>query len=99
MPMHADDVARQVPLLWQAASVPALVLNWCGDDVVGQRRMMTHVSELTGVPVTFVETKENRASFAQDTARRLDAIGPCEVDWRDGVRRTIAAHFPDVILR
>jgi nucleoside-diphosphate-sugar epimerase len=96
MPMHTDDVARQVPLLWQAASVPTLVLNWCGDDIVGQRQMMTYISELAGARVTFAETDENRASFALDNTKRRRAIGPCEVDWREGVRSTIAAHFPNV---
>jgi nucleoside-diphosphate-sugar epimerase len=94
MPMHTDDVARQVPLLWQAASVPAVVLNWCGDEVVGQQELVTYVSETTRVPVAFEETDANRASFAQDNTKRIGLIGRCKVDWREGVRRTIATHFP-----
>src|SRR5690606_37338320 len=48
-PLHTDDLVDQVPRLWDAASVPAAVVNWCGDDVVGQRQMMTYLSEITGV--------------------------------------------------
>jgi nucleoside-diphosphate-sugar epimerase len=97
MPMHTDDVTRQVPMLWEAASVPATVVNWGGDDVVGQREFMSYISEITDVPVTFVETDDNRASVALDNTKRQSLIGECTVNWRAGMRRTIEAHFPGAV--
>jgi nucleoside-diphosphate-sugar epimerase len=96
-PMHTDDVVRQVPLLWEVASVPATVVNWAGDEVVGQAEMMRYVSDLTGVPLTLEETEANRSSYALDNTRRIGLIGRCEVPWRDGVRRTIEARFAGAV--
>jgi nucleoside-diphosphate-sugar epimerase len=97
MPIHTDDVTRQVPLLWGVASVPATIVNWGGDDMVSHREMMEFVSEITGVPVEFDPGESPRETFAFDNTRRIALIGRCDVGWRDGVRRTIAAHFPDAI--
>lgn len=97
-PLHTDDVVRQVPLLWDVASVPATIVNWAGDDVVGQAEMMRFVAELTGVPLVLEETEENRASVALDGTQRIELIGGCEVPWRDGVRRTLEARFPSSVL-
>jgi nucleoside-diphosphate-sugar epimerase len=97
MPIHTDDLARQVPLLWQAASVPARVVNWGGDDAVSVRELMTYVSEITGVPARFALSEVTRDTFAYDNTRRRALIGECEVGWKDGVRRTIEAHFPGAV--
>lgn len=96
-PMHTDDVVRQVPLLWDVASAPATVVNWAGDEVVGQAEMMRYASDLTGVPLRLEETDDNRSSCALDNSRRIGLIGQCDVPWRDGVRRTIDARFPGAV--
>lgn len=93
-PMYADDVIRQAPLLWDVASVPATVLNWGGDEAVTQRDIAEYVSQITGVPVTYAFKERHRMSCGFDNTRRLSLIGPCEVDWREGVRRTLEARFP-----
>jgi hypothetical protein len=84
-------------LLWEAASVSATIVNWGGDDVVSQRQIMEHVSEITGVPVAFEETTVNRTSQAFDNTRRIELVGRCEVGWREGVRRTIETWFPGAV--
>jgi nucleoside-diphosphate-sugar epimerase len=99
MPIHTDDLARQVPLLWRAASAPARIVNWGGDEVVSVRELMTYVSEITGVPVRFVPSEVTRDTFAYDNTRRRALIGDCEVGWREGVRRTIETHFPGAVGR
>jgi len=35
-----------------------------------------------------------RETYAFDPAKRQALIGGCSVGWKDGVRRTIEAHFP-----
>lgn len=97
-PIHTDDIARHVPGLWAAATVPATVVNWGGDEVVGVRDLMTYVSELTGVPVDFVPSDATRAVVAYDDTRRRSLVGDCERSWRDGVRQALEAHFPGSVV-
>ena len=47
--------------------------------------------DVTPIPNTL------RGSIADNT-RRLAITGPCTVDWREGMRRTVAARHPDRIL-
>ncbi|MGV9247146.1 NAD-dependent epimerase/dehydratase family protein [Streptomyces sp. NPDC003710] len=96
-PIHTDDIARHIPRLWAAAGVPATVVNWGGDEVVGVQDLMTHVSELTGVPVDFVPSDVTRAVIAFDDTRRRTMVGDCEKSWRDGVREALDAHFPGTV--
>lgn len=95
-PIHTDDVARQVPLLWGAATAPATVVNWGGDETVGIRDMASHIAELAGVPVTFAPSDVTRETNAFDHTRRRALIGDCAVGWREGIRATLLAHFPDL---
>lgn len=96
-PIHTDDIARHVPGLWAAADLPTTVVNWGGDEVVGVRDLMTHISELTGTPAEFVPSDVTRAVTAFDPTRRRSLVGVCETSWRDGVRHVLAAHFPGAV--
>lgn len=95
-PIHTDDVVRQVPLLWKAAAVPARVVNWGGDEAAGIQDMLTYMAELAGVKPLFVASETTRATHAFDTTLQSTLIGRCEIDWREGLRRTMPAHFPDL---
>ncbi|GGM71609.1 dehydratase [Longimycelium tulufanense] len=95
-PIHTDDVARQVPLLWEAAAVPARMVNWGGDEMVSIQDMMTFASEITGVPVTFLPSAVTRETDAFDNSLRRALIGNCAVSWRDGLPPTLRAHVPTV---
>jgi UDP-glucuronate 4-epimerase len=94
--IHTDDIARQLPLLWEVASVPATVVNWAGDETTSGLELLEHLERLTGRRARIVETPLGRGGFASDNARRRALIGDCEVHWRIGVARTVAAHFPGV---
>ncbi|WP_338784231.1 NAD(P)-dependent oxidoreductase [Streptomyces sp. DG1A-41] len=93
-PIHTDDIARHVPRLWAAATAPATVVNWGGDEIVGVRDLMSYVSRLTGVPVAFAPGDVTRAVVAFDATRRRNIAGDCAWSWRDGVRQVLDAHFP-----
>ncbi len=97
MPMHTDDAARQIPLLWAAAATPAPVVNWGGNDAVTQRQMVEYNSQNTGIAVAFEPAKVNFVSTAYDNTRRDQLIGRCEIDWREGVRRTLQKRYPDSV--
>lgn len=98
-PIHTDDVARQVPLLWKAASVPAVVVNWGGDEAVTLREVAEHVAGLAGVEARFVPSDASRGTVAFDNTKRRALIGDCHVGWREGLRWTVEAHFPDLAGR
>lgn len=96
-PIHTDDIARQVPLLWGVATVPARVVNWGGDDAVGVQDIVAYLSEITGVRATLRPSEITRETNVYDNTKRKALIGDCMVDWRDGLRRTLRTHFPDLV--
>jgi UDP-glucuronate 4-epimerase len=97
--IHTDDIVRQVPLLWDAATTPATVVNWGGDEPVGMTDCALYMSELTGVEARFTTDDIPRETYAFDSTKRRALIGDCQVEWYEGVRRTLAEHFPDIPLR
>ncbi|MBP1325990.1 nucleoside-diphosphate-sugar epimerase [Leucobacter exalbidus] len=99
-PIYETDIAAQVSSLLQAATVPATIVNFGGDEAVSVQEWAAYAAELMGVTAEVeVSPIENtlRGSVA-DVSRRLAITGPCEVDWREGVRRTIEARHPDRLL-
>jgi nucleoside-diphosphate-sugar epimerase len=93
-PISADDVASFVPRLWEVASPATTIVNLAGDEATTVEEFMTYLATQAGLPVEFVEDDRARASFVSDNTRRLELIGPCEVDWREGMQRAVDAHFP-----
>ena len=90
-PIHSDDIVRQVPLLLDAATVPATIVNWAGaqasvEDWCGL------IGELAGLEVKFDETDHTISSVTTDNTRMHELIGPAEINWRDGITRMINAN-------
>ena len=88
-PIHQDDINAQTEGLLDAASVPATVVNWAGDEGVSVQEWASYMGELTGTDpvVNVVETPGTlRGSIASD-AKRASFTGPCTVTWKDGIRR------------
>ena len=96
-PIHADDLRDQLEALLEAASSPALIVNWCGDEVVTQRQWSEIAGEFCGkTPNIQVHPVPTAAcGSVGDTRRRLAITGPCRRDfrtemeeiYRDGVGR------------
>ncbi|MCB5181542.1 NAD-dependent epimerase/dehydratase family protein [Streptomyces antimicrobicus] len=93
-PLYTDDLVAQVPALWAAASVPSTVVNWGGDEPVGVTDCIRHIEALTGVEARLVPSEVTRETYRFDPALRLRLTGPCQVDWRDGIERTLRALHP-----
>jgi hypothetical protein len=49
------------------------------------------------VEVVFSPSEVTRNPFVSDNTHRLALIGPCEVEWHEGIRRTVEAHFPGAV--
>jgi UDP-glucuronate 4-epimerase len=96
-PIHIDDLIRQLPLVWEAASSPALILNWGGDETIGLQDCLEYLAGITGIEPKFLRSNVPRQTCAFDNTKRRALIGNCSVPWKEGVRRTIEAHFPGAI--
>jgi nucleoside-diphosphate-sugar epimerase len=93
-PIHDDDIAAQLEPLLDAASTPATIVNWCGDDAVSVQEWVPYLGELVGVDPEIVVTPVPGASVGSvgDPTKRTSITGPCQVHWRDGFRRMVE-HF------
>ena len=95
--IHEDDILEMVPKLLDAAAVPATIVNWAGGQTVSVAEWCTELAEITGLEAKFVEDPHALASVAVDTTRMRELIGATSVDWRDGLRRLVAARHPELL--
>jgi len=92
-PIFQDDIDEQVEPLLAAASVPATVVNWGGDEAVTVGQWTGELGRLVGLDpeVQVVEQPGSHRGMVSDPTRRLGLTGPCRVDWRQGLRRLVEA--------
>jgi len=98
-PIHEDDICALVEPCLNAASVPAEIVNWGGDELVDWQEMFEYAGQLLGKAPRFTRTE----TFAfpncfPDTAKRMALAGPCKVKWKDGVRRSLQLRHPGIKL-
>ncbi len=93
MPIHQDDINAQTESLLAAASVPATIVNWAGDEVVSVQQWSAYAGELAGVQAEVIAKEipgTLRGSIA-DISKRVNITGPCQVHWKDGMRHAFEA--------
>jgi len=101
-PIYEEDVYYQVGGLLAAASVPATIVNWGGDEAVDVRTYCTYMADIGGVRVQFQDAPDDplaARTVVADGARRRELAGDCKVKWQDGMRRMIAARHPEIKLK
>jgi|JI10StandDraft_1071094.scaffolds.fasta_scaffold121389_3 nucleoside-diphosphate-sugar epimerase len=96
-PIHDDDMLAHVAPLLGAASVPATIVNWAGDEAVSLQDLVAYGAELLGIEARVEVVPVPGASIGSvaDPTRRRAITGPCRVAWRDGLRRALEALYPD----
>lgn len=92
-PIHEDDICAQAAPLLGAASVPATIVNWAGDEPVSVQQWCAEFAQLLDHPVrvdvgSFPGTQPSAIS---DNTKRRSITGPCTVPWREGIRRMVEA--------
>ena len=92
-PIHSDDIVRQVPLLLEAATVPATIVNWAGAPATVEE-WCGLIAELAGLEVSFDATEHTIGSVTTDNTRMHELVGPATIDWRAGITRMVAANRP-----
>jgi nucleoside-diphosphate-sugar epimerase len=95
-PIHQDDINAQVASLVAAASVPATIVNWGGDEVVTAQQWCAYFGELTGrtPDVQVREIPGSQIGASLDVTKRRAITGPCTVGFRDGFRRLYEERYP-----
>lgn len=98
-PIHDDDISAQLEPLLDAASVPATIVNWGGDEPVSVQQWTAYMDELFGTSSTIAVEPAPGASIGSvaDHTKRAALTGPCRVGWRDGIRRLAEQLYPDRI--
>jgi nucleoside-diphosphate-sugar epimerase len=98
-PIFQNDLEAHVEGLLAAASVPATVVNWGGDEVVSTEDWCTFLSGLVGAePKIVYQTYPNSIKGSiMDNAKRLTLTGPCRVSWRDGMRQMVQGRYPGLL--
>jgi len=96
-PIHDDDIQAQLEPLLDAASVPATIVNWAGDEPVSVQQWCAYFGELLGVEAKVVVEEipgASRGSVA-DPTKRQSITGPARVGWKEGFRRTFEHFHPE----
>jgi nucleoside-diphosphate-sugar epimerase len=95
-PIHQDDINEQTAALLDAASVPATIVNWAGDEGVSVQEWARYMGELSGreAVVNVVEQPGTLRGSIASSAKRAASTGPCAVSWKDGLRRVWESRCP-----
>ena len=88
-PIHIDDMNEQLEALLEAAGTPALITNWCGDEVVTAQDWMAEASALSGRESRLIvrPVPGSPAGTVADPTRRRSITGPCRTRFKDSFRR------------
>ena len=88
-PLHLDDIAGSLPYLLDAASVPATVVNWGGDENVAVEDWCALIGDLVGKAPVF-QIDENAIPSLPLDVSKLNGFGfHSSVPWQDGIRRLV----------
>ncbi len=96
-PIHEDDFIAMVPKLLEVASVPAITVNWCGDQAVSLQDWCLYLGELVGREPTFDVSPHALRGGPTDVALMHELVGGTTVDWRDGIRRMVTRFHPELV--
>lgn len=90
-PLHEEDIVDTIATLVNSATVPALVVNWAGDEQVRMEEWCRYIGELVGVLPRFEVSSKAFRGVRVDGSKRLQLTGPTKIDWRTGVTTMVEA--------
>ncbi|MGH8978972.1 MAG: NAD-dependent epimerase/dehydratase family protein [Acidimicrobiia bacterium] len=88
-PIHEDDIVAMLPRLLEAATVPATIVNWGGDEETSIEEWCEYFGALTDRDVKFDVTAHTIGGIPTDNTKRLTLAGPTTVSWKDGMCRLV----------
>ena len=96
-PIHEDDVIAMLPKLLEVASVPAVTVNWCGEQTVSLQDWCTYIGELVGRVPAFEESGQALRGGPTDVTLMRELAGGTTVDWHDGISRMVTKFHPELL--
>jgi UDP-glucuronate 4-epimerase len=90
-PIHDDDILATLPAMLAAASVPATIVNWGGDEETTVEAWCEYMGVLVDVEPRFERTSATIGGIPTDNTKRLALAGPTSVEWKEGFRRMVEA--------
>jgi nucleoside-diphosphate-sugar epimerase len=85
-----DDVVRFLEPALNAASVPALTINFAGDEAVSSVELIEYLAELVGIEPDYAFSEDlDYPTVKLDPSLRQSITGLCEIPWREGVKRMV----------
>jgi nucleoside-diphosphate-sugar epimerase len=94
-PIHLDDIVGQLEAMLDAASTPATIVNWAGDEQVTIQQWSQYAADYCG-GVADVHTKPvagtTRSNLA-DVTRRRAITGPCAVSFEPAFRAIYGTRY------
>ena len=88
--VHDEDIAADLPVLLDQASIPSTTLNWASPGLVSVAEWCAFMAEIDGCdPPKIVESDTAIPSTVMDTSR-IEALRPDRlVSWQDRIRRLV----------
>lgn len=96
-PLHADDMVAMIPALLDAASTPATIVNWAGDEVSSIEEWCAYLAELTGLDLRLVPTAHTLTSVTCDLTRMHELVGHSQITWQAGLTRMVRTRHPELL--
>jgi UDP-glucuronate 4-epimerase len=96
-PIHEDDVIAMLPKLLDVASVPAVTVNWCGEQTVSLQDWCTYIGALVGREPAFEESGQALRGGPTDVTLMRELAGGTTVDWHDGISRMVTKFHPELV--
>ena len=88
-PLHLVDIVGSLPYLLAAASVPATIVNWGGDENVAVEDWCALIGDLVGKDPVMQVDANAIPSLPLDVTRLNDLGFHSTVSWQDGIRRMV----------
>ena len=95
--IHEDDYVDMIPGMLAQASVPATTLNWGGSEPTSIEEWCDYLTELTGLEAKLSPTENTLRGIQLDPAQMHARVGGTQVNWKDGIRRMVAARNPELL--
>lgn len=94
--MWQGDAVRLATRAFECGQVPAVTVNFCGDEAVSIEEYCTYVGGLLGIEPTFRYTDGTYPAGQMDTTKMHEVLGHCETSWQEGFRLLAQHRYPDL---
>ena len=93
--IHEDDLMASLPLLLDAADVPATIVNWGDPDATSAEDWCAELARLVGREVVIERSDMAPPPGYVDVSKLIGLGYEPKVDWREGMARMVKHLHPD----